>query len=114
MKLYFIEPNPDLNQQILLNLAYFTEGAFSYSIDDEVEVKKTGDFKDIKELKSYLEKVDVVYLMGELDQSSYFELGVCQGLGKRIRIVDDSLNFNSQMLDLNMKLDLDVVTIEEF
>lgn len=114
MKLYFIEPNPELNQPILLNLDYLTEGAYGYFLDDEVEVKRTGDFKDIKELKNYLEKADVIYLMGELDQSSYFEMGVCQGLGKTIRIVDDSLNFNSQMLNLNMELDLDVVTIPNF
>ncbi len=113
MKVYFIKEHPELSHPILLDISYLREGAFSFFSED-MEIKETGDFKEIDALKTYLKEADSIYLLEKMDQSSFFELGVCQALGKTVTIIDDGLAFESMKLELGMSIRLEVITIEEF
>ncbi|MEG0254697.1 hypothetical protein [Vagococcus sp.] len=111
-QLYFIKPS-NQSTEILIDISYFIEGAYSFLFED-VTIFSTGDVNDINMLKECLAQSDLIILNGEMDRRSYFELGLCSGLGKDIYVMDDSLTFDSKELALEMDIKIKVISFTEF
>lgn len=107
-KIYLIKPNKLKENQILVDISYFTEGCYGLYFTD-AEVVETGDINELENLKAFLRQADYIFLWGEMDNRSYFELGLCYGLKVPIYVLDDNPNFDTSHLGL--ELDLEVRSI---
>ncbi|MFW7431678.1 hypothetical protein [Vagococcus carniphilus] len=107
-KIYLIKPNKLKENQILIDISYFTEGCYGLYFAD-AEVVETGDINELENLKAFLRQADYIFLWGEMDSRSYFELGLCYGLEVPIYVLDDNPNFDTS--HLNLELDLEIKSI---
>lgn len=112
-KIYLIKPNKLKENQILVDISYFTEGCYGLYFAD-AEVAETGDINELAKLKDFLKQADYIFLWGEMDSRSYFELGLCYGLDSPIYVLDDTLNFDVSHLSLELDLKIRSVSALDF
>lgn len=111
-QLYFIKPEKH-STEVLIDISYFTEGAYSFFFED-MKLFSTGDFSNLRDLKECLIQSDLIILNGEMDRRSYFELGLCSGLGKEIYVLDDGLSFDCKQLELAIDIEIKVISFARF
>lgn len=116
MKVYRISTNPQRQECLLDLMAFDSAGDFGIALQgEELKLTQTGEYSSVKQVREAIAEADFIFMAGELDRTSYFELGMCGALGKKVYIVlsDDAGEVRPADLQLAVQdLDAESISIE--
>lgn len=115
MRIYRISTNPQKHETIL-DLRDFedTEDNISISVHSD-DYAETGYFSTLNQAVDWIETSDLIFLYGEVDTATCFDLGLCSALSKPVFLVSNTGNVQGDELGFSYSnLNILPISVESF
>ncbi|WP_207940684.1 hypothetical protein DOK78_001788 [Enterococcus sp. DIV2402] len=106
--IYQITTNPRQESQLLVNPKLFEdEKGRVAAVAIPINCIQTGMYHHLEDIKYFMLKAAFIFTLGNLDETSYFELGIASALKKKIYVVSKNKKLSATDLKLYMS-DIDI------